>query len=338
MPQPHGPVLYRRAAAVHRGLHQVGLGAAAARIPVPFFSLIKSSYLLFRLQGSFPLAHNVHRWRLPSFPPSLPCLLSPSSVLGVLSNTSPFPSSSQNPTFARQVGPAQPQLSARVVSPSPSHHPTIHTKRHLSPPPPWHCRLGLLTPSYLCVVFPNIRWFAFAKPQTTRRLPSPLLFCRLSLLTPSYLCGVLPNIRWFSFAKDAAGPYFQALQARLIPTQESRTLLQVSDRSSCQGAGEGGGRVHWHSWQLLLLTLAARGAQCDKTACIPCISATIQHCSTSSCLLPALLAGTGAEGFLCRAAWHATACTAYLEKLPKDRKMAYLRMHLPCTPGAAAEG
>lgn len=54
-----------------------------------------------------------------------------------------------------------------------------------------------------------------------------LLFCRLGLLTPSYLCGVLPNIRWFSFAKDAAGPYFQALQARLIPTQESRTLLQV---------------------------------------------------------------------------------------------------------------
>ncbi|GAX82115.1 hypothetical protein CEUSTIGMA_g9543.t1 [Chlamydomonas eustigma] len=48
---------------------------------------------------------------------------------------------------------------------------------------------------------------------------------RLSLLSPSYLCGVLPNMKWYSFPAQSPAAYFHAVQSKLSSI-EGRSLIQ----------------------------------------------------------------------------------------------------------------
>jgi hypothetical protein len=48
---------------------------------------------------------------------------------------------------------------------------------------------------------------------------------RLTLLSPSYLCGVLPNIKWYSFPVQNPAAYFHAVQSKLS-SSEGRSLIQ----------------------------------------------------------------------------------------------------------------
>ena len=49
---------------------------------------------------------------------------------------------------------------------------------------------------------------------------------RLGLLSPSYLCGVLPNIKWAQFTSEGSlsSSYFRTLQSKLASVEGNAVL------------------------------------------------------------------------------------------------------------------
>ncbi|KAL6746776.1 hypothetical protein V8C86DRAFT_1452386 [Haematococcus lacustris] len=61
----------------------------------------------------------------------------------------------------------------------------------------------------------------FTSPEQRRFLAGAV---RLSALSPSFLCGVLPNLKWFTWPQACPGPYYAALQARMVGPEASAVL------------------------------------------------------------------------------------------------------------------